>query len=125
MKKLFILFLIFSFSISAQWTIEKSQSKDNMNSLLLAESDTKSTGLIITSNNFDGNLSLVYVANLALEKLESIKTFGDFSYGYSKEDNKFIAIKTIPNGIVTIENSEQAKLLEALESFSKSEMNLE
>ena len=125
MKKIIILFMMLNLSIFAEWNIKKSQTNDNMKSVLIEEKEKQSTGLIIVSTNFDGNLSLVYVANLALEKLENSKVFADFNYGYSKESDKYVAIKTIPNGIVTLENSSEEELIKSIESFNKSEFNLE
>jgi len=125
MKKLIIIFLILNFSIFAEWTIKKSQTNDNMRSILIEDKEKQSSGLIIVSTNFDGNLSLVYVANLALEKLENQKTFETFNYGYSKDSDKYVAIKTIPNGIVTLENSNEETLIKSIESFNKSELNLQ
>ena len=125
MKKLIIIFLILNFSIFAEWTIKKSQTNDNMRSILIEDKEKQSSGLIIVSTNFDGNLSLVYVANLALEKLENQKTFETFNYGYSKDSDKYVAIKTIPNGIVTLENSNEENLIKSIESFNKSELNLQ
>lgn len=125
MKKMFFIFLIFSFSIFAEWTIEKSKSNDNMSSLFLKDDETTSTGLVVVSTDFDGNLALVYLANLALEKLEEVKNFSDFSYGYSSSEKKFLAIKTVANGIITIENSNDTQLLKAITSFNKSDMNME
>lgn len=125
MKKLIIIFLILNFSIFAEWTIKKSQTNDNMRSILIEDKEKQSSGLIIVSTNFDGNLSLVYVANLALEKLENQKTFETFNYGYSKDSDKYVAIKTIPNGIVTLENSNEESLIKSIESFNKSELNLQ
>lgn len=117
--------MMLNLSIFAEWNIKKSQTNDNMKSVLIEEKEKQSTGLIIVSTNFDGNLSLVYVANLALEKLENSKVFADFNYGYSKESDKYVAIKTIPNGIVTLENSSEEELIKSIESFNKSEFNLE
>lgn len=124
MQKLILFFFILSYSIFPEWLVEKNQSKENMNSILISENETKTTGLIIISTNFDGNLSLVYVANLSLEKLEDTKIFEDFSYGYFRELNKYLAIKTIANGIVTIENTKEPELIKAMESFNKSNLNL-
>ena len=39
MKKLIILFLVLNFSVFAEWSIKKSQTNDNMNSILIEEKE--------------------------------------------------------------------------------------
>lgn len=124
MKKIFVLFILINIIAYGQWTTKKTQTNDNMTSTLIEENETKSSGLVILSSNFDGNLSLVYVANLALNKLDNPKVESEFNYGYSKDDGMYIAIKTIPNGIVTIENINEDSLIKSLSLFNESSLNI-
>lgn len=124
MKKILVLFILINIFAYGQWVTKKTQTNDNMTSTLIEENETKSSGLIIISSNFDGNLSLVYVANLALNKLDNPKVEGEFNYGYSKDENIYIAIKTVPNGIVTIENTSEDNLLKSISYFNESSLNI-
>lgn len=116
-KKLFILFLILNFSILAEWVEVKNESKDNMNSIMLHDTDTKTTSLIVTSTNFDGNMSLVYVATLAIKDVKEVEVEEGYSYGYSEISNNYLAIKMIPNGFIYLENIDKNLLLKAIKDL--------
>lgn len=121
MKKYFLLlFLILNIGIFAEWVEVDREIQEGMTSIKLSENELQSTGLVILSSNFDGNLSLIYLGTIAVEQLVDVKIYKNYSYGYDEIANKFIGINVVDNSIIYIESVDKDKLVKAMDNFENS-----
>lgn len=121
MKKYILLFfLILNMGLLAQWVEVERETQEGMTSVKISENTLQSTGLIILSSNFDGNLALIYLGTVAVEQLADVKIYGDYSYGYDEVAKKYIGISVINNSIVYIENQSKDNLIQTIDSFEDS-----
>ena len=91
-----------------------------MTSIKLSENELQSTGLVILSSNFDGNLALIYLGTIAVEQLVDVKVYKNYSYGYDEMAKKFIGINVVDKSIIYIENVDKDKLVKAMDNFENS-----
>ncbi len=118
-KYILLLFLILNMGIFAKWVEVEKETQEGMTSIKIAENTLESTGLIILSSNFDGNLALIYLGTVAVEQLTDVKIYENYSYGYDEVANKYIGISVVDNSIIYIENQSKDKLLQAIDSFEE------
>ncbi len=121
MKKYFLLlFLILNIGIFAEWVQVDREIQEGMTSIKLSENELQSTGLVILSSNFDGNLALIYLGTIAVEQLVDVKVYKNYSYGYDEMAKKFIGINVVDKSIIYIENVDKDKLVKAMDNFENS-----
>lgn len=121
MKKYFLLlFLMVNIGIFAEWVEVDREIQEGMTSIKILENELQTTGLVIVSSNFDGNLSLIYLGTVAVGQLRDVKVYKGYSYGYDEIAKKFIGINVVDNSIVYMENTDKEKLIKAIENFENS-----
>ena len=123
-KRIIMLFLLLSFASFAEWKETDKATKDGLTSIKLKDTDDKSTGLLVQSDSIDGNVSVVYWANLVIKELKDVESIDGFSVGYNESDKKYVAMKSTTGGIIYLENDKKERLLNSLKSFNKSKYNM-